>query len=86
MRKLNFNYLIADFVAQFNLGLRRRYRFIKIVKTPIFMELVSIFYRQGIIRTYKIKDDLIYIYFKYKLSKSIITKIGIVSKLSKREY
>lgn len=86
MKKLNVNYLIADFVCQFNLGIRRRYRFIKLVKTPIALRLLYVFYKQGLIRTYIIKDDVVLIYFKYQNSRSIITKIKVVSKPSKREY
>lgn len=86
MRKLNHNYIIADFICQFNLGIVRRYRFVKIVKTPIALRLLYIFYKQGLIRTYMVKDDIILVYFKYNLSRSIITKIKVVSKPSKRSY
>ena len=63
--KINFNYLIADFVSKLNLGIIRRLRFIKIPKLGIFLRLLVILYKQGVIRTFVIKQDHILVYFKY---------------------
>lgn len=63
--KINFNYLIADFVSALNLGIIRRVRFIKIPKTCVSLRLLTILYKQGVIRTFIIKDETILVYFKY---------------------
>ena len=65
MRPLNFNYIIADFVSNLNLGILRKLRFIKIVKTNISIRLLTILYKQGVIRTFVIRNDHILVYFKY---------------------
>lgn len=82
---LNTNYLVADIIAQFNLGLLRKIRFVKIVRTPLAIRIFSIFYNQGIIRTMRIKKDHILIYYKYYLGQPIC-KVSTVSRPGKRQY
>ena len=64
-QKLKFNYLIASFVSMLNVGIIRKLRFIKIVKLNIFLRLLRILYKYGVIRAFFIKDDQILVYFKY---------------------
>jgi ribosomal protein S8 len=86
--KLNFNYLIASFVSSLNIGMIRKLRFIKIIKTQIAIRLLQILYREGVIRTYVIKSDLniILVYFKYTDGNQFCNRLTIVSKPSKRCY
>jgi len=84
--KINFNYLIADFVSKLNLGIIRRLRFIKIPKLGIFLRLLVILYKQGVIRTFVIKQDHILVYFKYWRSQPICKRLILISKPSKRVY
>lgn len=56
--KLNINFLISDIVSQFNFGLARKVRFIKMVKTPLAIRIFRILYNNGIIRTMKIDIDI----------------------------
>jgi len=81
--KLNFNFILADIVSQFNLGMLRRVRFIKIVKSPLAIRIFRILYIQGVIRTFKIEDNFILVYFKY-INGQPICKLSIVSKPGKR--
>jgi ribosomal protein S8 len=85
---LNFNYLLAAFVSTLNIGIRRRLRFIKVVKTKLAIRLLRILYQEGIIRTFVIQNDkdLIPVYFKYHESCQICASTTIVSKPSKRVY
>lgn len=85
---INFNYLLAAFVSTLNIGMRRRLRFIKIVKTKLAIRLLRILYQEGVIRTFVIQNDkdLILVYFKYYESRQICASISIVSKPSKRIY
>lgn len=62
---LNFNFLVADIIAKFNLGLLRKIRFTKIARTPLAIRIFRIFYNQGLIRTLRIKNDHILVYYKY---------------------
>lgn len=86
MKYLNFNYIIADFVSNLNLGILRKLRFIKIVKTNIGIRLLTILYKQGIIRTFVIKNDHILVYFKYYRGQSLCRKLELISKPSRRAY
>lgn len=63
--KLKFNYLIASFVSMLNVGIIRKLRFIKIIKLNIFLRLLRILYKYGVIRTFFVKNDKILVYFKY---------------------
>lgn len=59
MQKLNFNYLIALLVSSLKVGMRRKLRFIKIIRTHIFLRILRILYQYGIIRTFFVHDDQI---------------------------
>lgn len=83
--KLNSNFILSDIVAQLNLGLLRKVRFIKIVKTPLAIRIFRILYAQGVIRTFKIDNDFILVYFKYINGQSIC-KLSIVTRPGKRCY
>lgn len=82
---LNVNYLVSDIIAQFNLGLLRKVRFIKIVRTPLAIRIFRIFYNQGVIRTMCIKNDHILVYYKYNMGQPLC-KVSIVSRPGKRQY
>lgn len=88
IHNLNFNYLLAAFVPTLNIGIRRRLRFIKVVKTKLAIRLLKIPYQEGIIRTFVIQNekDLISVYSKYHESCQICSSITVVSKPSKRVY
>lgn len=81
--KLNVNYLVADIVAQFNLGLLRKVRFVKIARTPLAIRIFKIFYNYGIIRTLRIENDFILVYYKYYRGQPIC-KVSLVSRPGKR--
>jgi ribosomal protein S8 len=87
MRKyhLNYNYIIADFVSKLNVGLLRKLRFIKIIKSLIYIKLLIILYKYGVIRTFKIGFDHILVYFKFYRGQPFF-KLSIVSRPGKRCY
>jgi len=82
---LNFNYLIADFVSRLNIGLLRKLRFIRLIKTKIAMRLLRILYQQGIIRTFKIQLNYILVYFKFQKGQPV-GKFKLISRPGKRCY
>lgn len=82
---LNFNYLIADFVARLSVGLLRKLRFVRIVKTKIALRLLRILYKQGVIRSFRIEDNFIAVYLKFQNGQPI-GKFSIVSRPGKRCY
>lgn len=86
MKNLNFNYIIADIVSNLNLGILRKLRFIKIVKTNMAIRLLTILYKQGILRTFVVKQDHILVYFKYYRGQPLCHKLQLISKPSNRAY
>jgi len=83
--RLNVNYLVADFVSQFNLGMIRKVRFIKVVKTSLTLRLLYILYAQGIIRSFRVEDDHILVFYKF-INGQPICKLHVVSRPGKRSY
>jgi len=83
--KLNVNYVIADIVTRIKIGSLRKLRFIKIVKTKIAIRLMHILYKNGFLRTFRIKDEVILVYIKYMRGQRL-GKIDIVTRPGKRCY
>jgi ribosomal protein S8 len=82
---LNFNYLIADFVSRLTVGLLRKLRFVRIVKTKIALRLLRILYKQGVIRSFRIESNYVSVYLKFQNGQPI-GKLSIVSRPGKRQY
>lgn len=82
---LNVNYVIADFVSRLTVGLLRKLRFIRIVKTKIALRLLRILYNYGVIRSFRIESSYISVYLKFKNGQPI-GKFKIVSRPGKRCY
>ena len=79
------NYHLANFVQKLNMGTFRHLRYIIIPVNDYHLLLLAILYKHGVIRTYMIVKDQIYIYFKYYVGK-ILFRFKLVSKPSKRIY
>lgn len=84
LRKLAQNYHIADVIAQLNLGINRRKRFIYIIRTKSILIFLKLLYNQGVIRTFRIQGSLICVYLKFFRGRPACTRISVVSKPSKR--
>jgi len=82
---LNSNFIIADFISKLNVGLLRKLRFIRIAKAKIIIRLLRILYKQGIIRAFKIDNNFILVYFKFRYGQPI-GKFKLVSRPGKRIY
>jgi ribosomal protein S8 len=80
---LNFNYLIANFVSLLKIGLLRRLRFIRIPKTAVYIRLLSVLYKHGLLRTFRVEFGYIVVYFKFKNGQPI-GKLTLISRPGKR--
>jgi ribosomal protein S8 len=78
------NYALADYINNVNFGIIRGMRFVKINKSIIGIRLTKLLYSHGILRTFRIKSDCLYIYYKFDKGRHIITKLTVVSKPSNR--
>lgn len=86
MNSLKFNYFIANFVSILKVGIIRKLRFIKLLKLNIYLRLLRILYKQGIIRTFFVKNNKISVYFKYYKGRNICSKLSIISTPRNRIY
>lgn len=82
---LNFNYVIADVSSRLRIGLLRKLRFVRIAKTHVALRLLSILYKYGVIRTFRIEENFISVYFKFCKGQPI-GKISTISKPGRRCY
>jgi ribosomal protein S8 len=79
------NHLISNLISKINYGCRKRLRFIRVDLNDITLQLLEILYINGVIRSYRVEFDNIYIYFKYYLCQ-IAVRIMVVSKPGNRVY
>ena len=77
--------MLADFISRLNVGLARRLRFIRIPKIELFLRLLCILYKYGVIRTFRIYRSYIAVYFKYYLGQPI-GKFTLMTRPGKRCY
>jgi len=85
IQHLNFNHIISYFISRLQVGLLRKLRFIKLIKTDIIIRLLKIFYQQGVIRAFKINNNDVAVYFKY-LNGQPFVKLRGISRPGKRCY
>jgi len=76
----NSNYNIANFVSNFNLGIIRNVRSVKINKTNIGLRLIHVLYLSGVVRYYTVEYDFIVVYFKFYKGRHIVTKLSTISR------
>jgi ribosomal protein S8 len=79
------NYLLSDLISKINFGAIRRLRFIQVNLNDTTLDILKILYKQGVIRSFIIKNNKILIYYKYYISRMVI-KLSIVSKPGNRIY
>jgi len=61
MRKyysLNYNYQIANIISRIKIGLLRRLRVIRLPHTRIAIRILSLLYKIGILRTFRIDPHI----------------------------
>lgn len=81
------NFLLANFVAQLNIGSKRRLRYVNISYSKMALNILKILYKEGIIRLFMVfrNDNKIMVYFKY-FRGSPIFQFKLISKPSRRVY
>jgi small subunit ribosomal protein S8 len=60
--------------------------FIKIQKSKKLVEILNILNKEGYIKGFEVKQDILIIFLKYIQNKPVITKITSISKPGKRFY
>lgn len=79
------NSVVADYVSSSKLGQLRNVRCFKVNKSPLGIRLTHLLYLQGAIRSYKVEDKAILVYFKFVRGRHIVSKMDLVSRPGRRE-
>lgn len=79
------NYFIGNLVTRINQGSIRRLRYIKLEINNTTLKILKLLYNEGVIRTFIIKKDKIWLYYKYHNSR-VAFKLSLISKPSNRQY
>lgn len=79
------NSFLASFISQLNIGCIRRLRYIKVDYSKISIKIVRLLYEEGVIRLFLLKNNKIFIFFKYFKGLNLF-KFKLISKPSKRVY
>ena len=79
------NFPIADFVSSLNCAAKRRLKAIDIPFSQLFLNILIILYKNGVINGFKvIKHKFIRVFFKFFQNKNVYYSLKLVSKPSRR--
>jgi ribosomal protein S8 len=73
------NFVIADFVCRLNVALRGHLKSIDVPNYKIIIELLTIFYKNGLISSFNIKSEVIRIFFKFYQNRIVFYSIKVIS-------
>lgn len=79
------NHNISNLISKINYGAKKRLRFIIIDYNDTVLKLLEILYINGALRSYKISNNKVYVYYKYYLC-NIAVKLSIVSTPGNRVF
>lgn len=83
---MSFNFELADFVARMRLGSKTHYRSLFVRQNSLTLDILTIFYNNGVIRGFYCHDDgRIEVFLKYKLSQPVLRKIELITRPGSRQ-
>lgn len=78
---MSFNFELADFVSRMRLGGKRFYRSLFVRYNSLTLDLLTLFYDNGVIRGfYCHQDGRIEVFLKYRLTRPVLRKIELVTR------
>lgn len=85
---MNSNYKLADLISFINVAASQHLfnLHLKNCNTNLNFRILAILERQGVIRGFRISDNFINIYLKYKQGSSSFSSLKVVSTPGKRTY
>lgn len=84
---MSSNFSISDFIARINVALSRKLVSVYVDRTLVNIRLLDVFYKNGLIRGFELKDDAeILVLLKYHLSLPIPRYLKIISTPGRRVF
>lgn len=77
---------LSDFCARLNVAIERKKLSVIVLKTKMNINLLELLYQEGYISGFNVGERFIKINLKYNSGRSILQKLSVISKRSKRIY
>jgi ribosomal protein S8 len=83
-----YNYLLGEFVTRMRVASKMHWKSVKIIKSRLVLEVLSLLYKEGFIRGFFVlkNEDSILVYLKYNRGKPSYYSLYLISKPGKRVY
>lgn len=83
---MSSRHLVSGVVSAINVAINSNFSSVVVRRSKFILNIIDVLYVNGFIKSYMLIDKNILITFKYQNSKSVISKISIVSRPRKRVY
>jgi len=84
---MSANFTISDFTARINVALSRKLISVYVSRNVVNIKLLDLFYRNGLIRGYIVKDNSeVLVLLKYYLNSPMPRSIKVISTPGRRIY
>jgi len=80
------NYLIGDLISRLKVGSKAHLIRIKVLNSKISIQILEIFYQQGLICGYQINVNYIMVFLKYYKNKPVFFDVKLISTPGKKVY
>jgi ribosomal protein S8 len=80
------NYIIGDLISRLIVALKGHISRVKILNSKISLNILAIFYENGLICGYKIENQFIMVYLKYYKNLPVFLNIKLISTPGKKVY
>lgn len=80
------SYQLGNLAVRFNVGGRGLHQFIRLPKTSLALEIITLFKKQGLVESFYVSSFFIEVKLKYCHRKPLIKSLEIVSKPGHRVF
>jgi ribosomal protein S8 len=80
------NYIIGDLISRLRVALNGHLSRIKVLNSKISLNILAIFYENGLICGYQIENQFIMVYLKYYKNLPVFLNIKLISTPGKKVY
>jgi len=85
-KKSMSNYIIGDLISRLRVALNGHLSRIKVLNSKISLNILAIFYENGLICGYQIENQFIMVYLKYYKNLPVFLNIKLISTPGKKVY
>ena len=83
---MNANYRLALLVSLLNVASRSHFSSLHVAHCPLYLRIIHILTKKGVLRSYSYHPKYVKVYFKYKKGVSAFTSLKVVSKPGNRKW